>query len=53
MLVTEVVPAWHGEFEIELGGDLIFSRLKEDRFPEYQELREALEHRLGPPPHWR
>ena len=47
------MPANHGEFELELDGDLLYSRLKTDRFPEYEELRPELERRLGPPPFWR
>lgn len=52
-LVTEIVPARRGEFEVELDGELLFSRLQADRFPEYAELRPELERRLGPPPAWR
>ena len=53
VVVTEIVPARRGEFEVELDGELLISRLKADRFPEYDELRPERERRLGPPPQWR
>ena len=53
MLVSELVPARHGEFEVELDGHRLFSRLESGRFPDYSQLKPKLERRLGPPPHWR
>lgn len=50
---TELVPASYGLFEVDLDGDLIFSKKAEGRFPEYSDVQPALTKRLGPPPHWR
>lgn len=53
LLIAELVPANHGEFEVHLDGELLFSKLREDRFPDYSDVQESLEAVLGPPPHWR
>ena len=52
-MTTTIVPASRGTFEVELDTQLIFSKLKEDRFPTWAELKPAFESKLGPPPHWR
>lgn len=34
----EIVPSGGGVFEVTLDGDLVFSKKKEGRFPEYEEI---------------
>ena len=53
VLRTELIPASHGLFEVELDEDLIFSRKEKGRFPTYADVQPELAKRLGPPPHWR
>ena len=53
LLITELIPASHGLFEVELDGDLIFSRKQKGRFPKYADVQPELAKRLGAPPHWR
>ncbi len=40
-----LVPSSGGRFEVSLDGRLIFSKLKEGRFPEFVELRKLIEAR--------
>lgn len=53
LLVAELVPANHGEFEVQLDGELLFSKLRDGRFPEFGDVSAQLEAALGPPPAWR
>lgn len=38
-----LVPSDGGRFEVSVNGKLVFSKLKEGRFPEPKELRELIE----------
>lgn len=42
-----LVPAAGGKFEVSLDGNLIYSKLKEGRFPEPQEIIDAIEAQLA------
>jgi selenoprotein W-related protein len=37
-----LIPGSGGAFEVTVNGDLIFSKLKEKRYPEIQELAETI-----------
>ena len=37
-----MVPGEHGIFDLTVNGDVVFSKLKEKRFPEIGELNEAI-----------
>ncbi len=39
----KLIPSEGGRFEVSLNGTLIFSKLKEDRYPEPKELRQAID----------
>lgn len=39
----KLVPSGGGAFEVSVNGQLIFSKLKEGRFPEPKELEQAIE----------
>ena len=39
---SELVPGHNGIFDVHVDGDLIFSRHEEARFPEHQEILEAI-----------
>lgn len=41
------MPGAAGAFEVEIDGDLVFSRHAEGRFPDLQELKEAIAARLS------
>lgn len=41
-----LIPSSGGRFEVTLDGELIFSKLKEERFPEYAEIEPHLEKKL-------
>ena len=41
------MPGAAGAFEVEIDGDLVFSKHSEGRFPELQELKEAVAARLS------
>ena len=43
---VNLIPDGGGKFEVTLNGELVFSKLKEKRFPEEQEIIEAIEQRL-------
>ena len=43
----ELIKSGGGVFEIELNGELIFSKKAKGRFPEDREVFEAIEARLG------
>ena len=38
----DLVPSDSGRFEVSLGGKLIFSKVKEGRFPEPKELKQLI-----------
>ena len=42
MKSLELVPGDGGRFEVFVGKKQIFSKLKEDRFPEWQEIKDAV-----------
>jgi len=37
-----LVPSDGGRFEVSIDGNLVFSKLKTGRFPEYQEIRKHI-----------
>lgn len=39
----QLVPSGGGRFEVSVDDSLIFSKLETDRFPEYGEVKEAIE----------
>ncbi len=41
-----LIPGDGGRFEVTIGKDLVFSKLKEGRFPEYPEIKKAVDARL-------
>ena len=42
-----MVPGDHGIFDVAVNGQTVFSKLKENRFPEISELAEAIQKYLG------
>ena len=38
----KLVPSDRGRFEVSVDGDLIFSKVQEGRFPEYDEIKAAI-----------
>jgi selenoprotein W-related protein len=42
-----LIPSSGGRFEITLDGDLIYSKLQESRFPEYDEVEPHLKKKLA------
>jgi selenoprotein W-related protein len=40
---VEIVPSGGGVFEVDLNGKRIFSKKELERFPEFEEINEALE----------
>lgn len=42
-----LIPSEGGRFEVSLNGDLIFSKLATERFPEPKELKQIIEARTG------
>ena len=43
--VLQLVPSDGGRFEVSADDDLVFSKLESDRFPEYDEIKQALKNR--------
>lgn len=41
-----LIPSGGGCFEIKAGNELLFSKLKEDRFPEAEEVKELIRAKL-------
>ena len=41
-----LIPASGGEFEVSLDGDLVYSKLREGRFPEYDEIQPEIQKRV-------
>lgn len=41
-----LIPSDGGKFEVSLDGDLAFSKLKEGRFPEFDEIKPKMEEKL-------
>ena len=41
-----LVPSSGGRFEVTVDGDLVYSKLKEKRFPEYDEIQPHIKKRL-------
>ena len=39
----QLVPSDGGRFEVSVNDQLIFSKLEEDRFPEYKEIKKEVE----------
>lgn len=44
---VNLIPSGGGKFEVSLDGELVFSKLKEKRFPTEEEILEAIRQRLG------
>lgn len=42
----ELVPSHGGKFEVSVQGDLVFSKIGEDRFPTYDEIKPLLVSRI-------
>jgi len=40
-----LVPGDKGQFEVTVNGDLVYSKLKEGRFPEYAEVKPKVQER--------
>jgi selenoprotein W-related protein len=38
----KLIPGSEGQFEVEVNGDLVFSKKAEGRYPEISELKEAI-----------
>lgn len=53
MKSVELKSGGSGRFEIELDGELLFSKATADRFPRPGEVAAQFEQRLGPVLHWR
>ncbi len=41
-----LVPSDRGRFEFSIDGDLVFSKVQEGRFPEYDEIQPHIQQRL-------
>lgn len=41
-----LIPSGGGRFEVTVDGDLAFSKLKEGRFPEYEEIQPEIAKRI-------
>ena len=41
-----LIPSGGGRFEVTIDGDLAFSKLKEGRFPEYEEIQPEIAKRI-------
>ena len=41
-----LIPGGGGRFEVTIDGDLAFSKLKEGRFPEYEEIQPEIAKRI-------
>ncbi len=41
-----LIPAGGGRFEVTIDGELAFSKLKEGRFPEYEEIQPEIAKRI-------
>ena len=39
----QLVPSDGGRFEVSVNDHLIFSKLEEDRFPEYKEIKKSIQ----------
>jgi len=42
-----LIPSGGGRFEVTLDGELVYSKLKEGRFPEYGEVQAHVQKRVG------
>lgn len=45
-----LIPDEGGVFEVRINNDLVFSRRKDDRFPEPREVKDAIREAVGLPP---
>ena len=43
----ELVPSHGGKFEVSVQGDLVFSKINDDRFPSYDEIKPLLIARIS------
>ena len=41
-----LIPSGGGRFEVIVDGELVYSKLKEGRFPEYEEVQPHIQNRL-------
>ena len=41
-----LIPSGGGRFEVTVDGELVYSKLKEGRFPEYEEVQPHIQNRL-------
>ena len=41
-----LIPSTGGRYEVTINGDLVYSKLKEGRFPEFEELEPLVKERL-------
>ena len=41
-----LIPSGGGRFEVTVDGDLVYSKLKEGRFPEYDEIQPHIKKRV-------
>ena len=42
----ELIPSEGGRFEVELDGELVFSKIEEGRFPEFKEIEKPIKKKL-------
>ena len=42
-----LIPSSGGRFEVTVDGELVFSKLKEKRFPEYEEIQPHIQNRIS------
>ena len=42
-----LIPSSGGRFEVTVDGELVFSKLKEKRFPEYEEIQPHIQSRVS------
>ena len=42
-----LIPSSGGRFEVTVDGELVFSKLKEKRFPEYEEIQPHIQSRIS------
>ncbi len=42
-----LIPSSGGRFEVTVDGELVFSKLKEGRFPEYEEIHPHIQNRVS------
>ena len=42
----ELIPSEGGRFEVEVDGDLVFSKLEEGEFPEFKQIQKSIKKKL-------